>query len=52
MQKFQVPILKNVEFCIFCQKADHGCVYLFFFFVFCCFFIPRSAHIEPVVLEC
>ena len=23
---------ENVEFCIFCQKADHGCVFICFFF--------------------
>ena len=32
--KFQAPIYKNVEFCIFCQKADHECVFICLFFVF------------------
>ena len=26
LQKFPAPICKNVEFCYFCQKTDHGCV--------------------------
>jgi hypothetical protein len=42
---FQAPICKNVEFCIFCQKKDHACV-----FIFCCFFF-RGDRIDPVVLR-
>ena len=40
-----IPIVtSNVEFCIFFfQKADHGCVFIFF---------PRGDSIDPVVLEC
>ena len=32
LYKFQAPINKNVEFCIFCQKTNHGCVFIFFIF--------------------
>ena len=28
----QDPIYKNVEFCDFCQKKNHECVFIFFFF--------------------
>ena len=51
--KFQAPIYKNVQFRIFCQKTDHGCVFiclffcLFFFvclFVFC--FFPRGDRMD------
>jgi len=28
-KKFQAYIYKNVEFCIFCQKTDHGCEFCF-----------------------
>ena len=35
IEKFQAPINKNMEFCIFCQKTDRGyvfiCLFLFFF---------------------
>ena len=31
LQRFQAPIYKNVEFSIFCQKKDHGCVFICFF---------------------
>ena len=37
-QKFQAPIYKNVEFRIFCQKTNHGCVFIVFFLFF--FFFP------------
>ena len=48
LYKFQDPIYKNMEFCIFCQKTNHGCVFicLLFFFLF-----PRGDRIDPVVLE-
>ena len=31
LQKFQAHIYKNMECCIFCQKKDHGCVFICFF---------------------
>ena len=37
-------LAKNVEFCIFCQKKDHRCVFV----VVCFFFHDRN---DPVVLE-
>ena len=41
---FQGPIYKNVEFRIFCQKTDQGCLFIYFF--------PRGDRIEWLVLEC
>ena len=38
MQRFQAPIRKNVEFCIFCQKKHQRCLFvmppLVIFFLF------------------
>ena len=53
LKKFQVPIYKNVEFCIFCQKTKTRLrVYLFVVFLFCFFLFPRGPRIDQVVLEC
>ena len=41
--KFQAPIYKNVELHIFCQKTDHGCVFICIFLFFCCFFFQGSS---------
>jgi hypothetical protein len=43
--EFQAPICKNVEFCIFCLKKDHGCVFIVIIFP------PRGNRIESIVLE-
>jgi len=40
----QDHICKNVEFCTFCQKKDHGCVFISF--------SSSGDCIDPVVLEC
>ena len=39
------------NFVFFCQKADHGCVFICLFVFFFVFF-PRGDRIDPVVLEC
>ena len=44
---FQGLIYKNVEFRIFCQKTNHGCVFICFVF-----FFPRGHRIDQVILEC
>ena len=42
LQTFQIPVYKNIEFRIFCQKTENGCVFVF----------PRGHRIDQVVLEC
>ena len=55
LQKFQAPesfrsfILQKLEIYIFCQKADHGCVFICFFVVF---FSPGVIASTPVILKC
>ena len=40
---FQAPICKNVEFRIFCQKTDHGFVFICFFL----FFFSQGSSYRP-----
>ena len=40
-QNFQAPIHKNVEFRIFCQKTNHGCVFI------CLFFFSQGSSYRP-----
>ena len=37
LQKFKAPIYKNVEFCIFHEKQDHGRELVFLFLLVCLF---------------
>ena len=45
-KKFLGPIYKNVELLIFCQKTNHGCVFICLF-VFFVFFFPRGLSYQP-----
>ena len=49
LYKFQASIYKNVEFCIFCQKADHGCVFICLFVVF--FFVCVQRKLGAAVIN-
>ena len=44
-QIFQAPIYKNVEFRIFCQQTDHGCVFICFFLFL--FSFPQGSSYRP-----
>ena len=41
-----LSIYKNVEFRIFCQKTDHGCVFICFLFFFFVFFSQGWSYLQ------